>query len=119
MSYDFWITDKEGDRMDAPLTHHEKGGTYVVGGTRSLEFNITFNYASHFVKAFAHEDGIKILNGMLCIKAIPLIVRAMRRLGDDTTSNYWDSTEGNAKKALDGLLHIAALGFDGVINIGW
>ena len=114
MSYDISII---GDDVFSPIVHHVKGGTYAVGGTSSLEFNITFNYSQAFQKAFRDEEGIKVLDGMACMEAIPLIVEAMKRLGDDETDNYWDPTEGNAKRALEGLLHIVALGYNGRIAI--
>ena len=115
MSYDLWIADTKG----SPIRHDVRGGTYALGGTYSLDVNVTFNYAKHFRKAFNDERGIKLLNGMKCIEAIPLIVEAMRNLGDDETGNYWDSTEGNAKRALEGVLHIASLGYDGTIAMHW
>ena len=114
MSYDISII---GDDVCSPIVHHVKGGTYALGGSRNLETNITFNYYNAFKKAFQHEDGIKILDGMECMEAIPVIVEAMKRLGDDETENYWDPTEGNAKRSLEGLLHIAALGYNGRIAI--
>ena len=116
MSYDIEIVF-DGEHLDSPIVHHVKGGTYALGGSKSLETNITFNYSQHFQKVFQNEEGIKSLDGVKCIDAIPLIVEAMRRLGDDETSNYWDPTEGNAKRALEGLLHIAALGYNGRIAI--
>lgn len=119
MSYDLWIVDEEGNHMDAPIVHHQKGGTYVLGGTPSLEINVTFNYSNAFAKAFGDGRGIKLLDGMKAIDSIPLIVSAMKRLGDDETQNYWDPTEGNAKRALESVLHIAALGCDGYWAMGW
>ena len=119
MSYDISIynPNPDGDPIFSPIKHDIRGGTYVLGGTNHLEYNITFNYSNHFQKAFQHEDGIKILDGMSCMEAIPLIVEAMHRLGDDVVEDYWELTEGNAKKALDGLLHLAALGCKGSIAI--
>lgn len=115
MSYDIWIVNSKG----SPIRHNARGGTYALGGTFSLDINVTFNYSKFYTKAFHSEDGIKILNGMKCMDAIPLIVEAMRRLGDDETDNYWDATEGNAKRALENVLHVVSLGYDGTIAMGW
>ena len=114
MSYDISII---GEDVVSPIVHHVKGGTYAVGGTSALEINITFNYSEAFQKAFQNEQGIKMLDGMACMEAIPLIVEAMKRLGDDEVADYWEPTEGNAKRALEGLLHIVALGYNGHIAI--
>ena len=115
MSYDICVVGSKG----SPIRHDVKGGTYALGGSCSLETNVTFNYYNAFVKAFNNEEGIKVLNGMKCMDAIPVIVEAMRRLGDDETSNYWDATEGNAKRALEGVLRIVSLGYDGTIAMMW
>ena len=115
MSYDICVVGSKG----SPIRHDVRGGTYALGGTWSLEVNVTFNYYDAYVKAFCSEEGIKVLNGMKCIEAIPVIVEAMRRLGNDETDNYWDATEGNAKRALEGVLRIASLGYDGTIAMHW
>ena len=39
MSYDICIVGSKG----SPIKHDVKGGTYVLGGSWSLETNITFN----------------------------------------------------------------------------
>ena len=39
--------------------------------------------------------------------SIPLLKKAISKLGDDIDPDYWKSTEGNAKEALRGLLIIA------------
>ena len=113
MSYDLYIVDKDGKRMQSPIKHDIAGGTYCIGGTYDLWLSVTFNYAEFFSKAFQDERGIKLLQGMSCLKSIPLVKAAINRLGDDTTSRYWDATEGNAKAALCDVLRLAALGCDG------
>ena len=115
MSYDIWVVDSKG----SPIRHNVRGGTYALGGSMSLDVNVTFNYAPFYTKAFHDERGIKSLNGMKCMDAIPVIVEAMRRLGDDETDNYWDATEGNAKRALESVLRIVSLGYDGTIAMHW
>ena len=113
MSYELYIVDKNGKAMTAPFPHAITGANYCVGGSPELYLSITYNYSKIFKKAFQHDDGIYAINGMSCLQSIPIINAAMNRLGDETTSNYWDATEGNAKCSLMGLLQLAALGCDG------
>ena len=47
-------------------------------------------------------------------ESIPAFEKAIEQLGNDTSEDYWKSTEGNAKKALCGLLAFAKLRPDGV-----
>lgn len=106
MSYDISIVDKETKQvieLDAP--HHITGGTYVIGGTRELSMNITFNYSEFIYKVL--DGGIKGLDGKIVSDTIPSIEKAILLLNDDATSNYWEKTEGNARKALTNLLTLA------------
>lgn len=48
MSYDILVVDSKG----SPIRHNVKGGTYALGGSWSLETNVTFNYYDAYVKAF-------------------------------------------------------------------
>ena len=47
-------------------------------------------------------------------ESIPVLEAAASRLADDATGNYWDATEGNAKRALLQLVALAKLRPDGV-----
>ncbi len=42
---------------------------------------------------------------------------AISKLGNDVDKNYWEATEGNAKRALHGLLALAKLRPDGIWEI--
>lgn len=117
MSYDISIVDEKGKLMQSPIKHDIQGGTYCVGGTTDLWLSITSNYAKFFCRAFQDERGIKTLHGRSVLYTIPRIKAAIMLLGDDTTDNYWDATEGNAKKALVNLLQLAALGCDGYWSV--
>lgn len=113
MSYDIDIVNRKTKKvieLDAP--HNITGGTFVIGGTTELSFNITFNYSQHIDKVL--EGGIEGLDGKLVEETIPLIEKAILRMrNNDETKNYWDGTEGNARKALVNLLKLAKLGRDG------
>lgn len=48
-------------------------------------------------------------------ESIPMLEKAISALGDDVDDNdYWNATEGNAKRALYGLLAFAKMRPDGV-----
>lgn len=108
MSYDIELCDPEtGDVIIFPFYHILKGGTYKFGGDNSASLNITYNYSPFFIKAFG-EKGIRSIYGTTATESIPLLEKGIEILkNDDVTENYWDSTEGNAKKALKDLLYLA------------
>ena len=54
---------------------------------------------------------------MTAAESIPILEGAINVLGDDESNNYWDSTEGNAKQALKGLLEFAEQRPDGVWGV--
>lgn len=114
MSYDIKLCDpvtKETLETDTP--HFIHGGMYVLNGTTELWLNITYNYGDHFRRVMG-KDGIRSIYGMSGAESIPVLKEAISKLGDDVSSNYWEATEGNAKKALHGLLALAQMRPDGV-----
>lgn len=60
------------------------------------------------------KDGIRTIYGMTGAESIPIIKAAMEKLSDDVSEDYWEATEGNAKKALAGLLAFAQIRPDGL-----
>ena len=60
------------------------------------------------------EKGIRTIYGMAGAESIPVIKAAMAQLKDDVSDNYWEPTEGNAKKALAQLLAFAQMRPDGI-----
>ena len=114
MSYDINLCDpvtRDVLLLDDP--HDMRGGTYAVGGTREAHLNVTYNYAEHYKRVLG-EKGIRTIYGMTGAESIPLLEAAASRLADDATGNYWDDTEGNAKRALYKLIALAKLRPDGV-----
>lgn len=67
----------------------------------------------HYRRVFG-ENGIRTIYGMTGAESIPIIKAAMEKLSDDISEDYWEATEGNAKKALAGLLAFAQMRPDGV-----
>ena len=114
MSYDINLCDpvtRDVLLLDDP--HDMRGGTYAMGGTRECHLNITYNYGSAFHRVLG-EKGIRTIYGMTGAESIPLLEAAASRLADDATGNYWDATDGNAKRALLQLVALAKLRPDGV-----
>lgn len=101
MSYDM--------RFDCgPIDHHGiKGGTYALGGTCDPSINITYNYSQFF---YAHwPSGIRELYGKTAKDVVREIERVLPKMSGSPDSDYWASTEGNAKAALIGLRDLANL----------
>ena len=114
MSYDISLVDpvtRETLLVESP--HQIRGGNYAIGGTTEAWLNITWNYSKFYYRVFG-EKGIRTIYGMTGAESIPVIKAAMDKLGDDVDPNYWEPTEGNAKRALAGLLALAQMRPDGV-----
>ena len=134
MSYDISLTDPvTGETLQLDTTHHMRGGTYAVGGTTAAHLNVTWNYAPHYYRVFkpaplrpgvdqyhANEGGtvggIRSIYGLTGAESIPVLQHAIDQLGNDTHPDYWEPTEGNAKRALKKLLALAQMRPDGVWN---
>ncbi|EGX67412.1 hypothetical protein [Collinsella tanakaei] len=114
MSYDINLCDPvTRDVLELDEPHDMRGGTYAVGGTTLCWLNVTYNYGDIFRRVLG-DKGIRTIYGMTGAESIPVLQRAADQLGDDATGNYWDDTEGNAKRALYKLIALAKLRPDGV-----
>ena len=115
MSYDINLLDpitKDVIQFDSP--HEIRGGTYALNGTSEAWLNITYNYGQHYYRTI-DEDGIRSIYGMTGAESIPVLEKAISQLGNDVDENdYWNPTEGNAQRALYGLLAFAKLRPDGI-----
>ena len=115
MSYDIKLIDPvTGNCLTVENKHHIAGGYYQVGGTHELCLNITYNYSPFYYKLISEEKGIRAIYGLSGAESIPVLQKAIDQLGDDVSDYYWDATEGNAKRALIGLLALAQLRPDGI-----
>lgn len=115
MSYDIQLVDpvtKLVIELDEP--HQLKGGTYALGGTCLAHLNVTYNYGEFYYKHIDSEKGIRVIYGMTGKESIPVLQKGIDALKDDVTDNYWDSTEGNARKALLDLIELAKMCPDGI-----
>lgn len=114
MSYDIRLCDPvmhEAMEVDAP--HLMQGGTYAPGGTTELWLNVTYNYGRHYRRVMG-DEGIRTIYGMTGAESIPILEAAAARLGDDVSGDYWEPTEGNAKRPLLQLAAMARMRPDGV-----
>lgn len=115
MSYDIKLTDPVSrETIVIPYAHSMNGGTYQVGGSCELWLNITYNYGKYYCKVIDEEKGITFIYGKTGLESIPILEQAISKLGNDTSDNYWEATEGNAKKALIQLLTMAKMRPDGI-----
>ena len=115
MSYNIYLNDPVTQELiQLEEKHQIHGGTYAVGGTTEARLNVTYNYSAHFKRAFGHDEGVRSIYGKTGAESILLLKAAIAALGDNVSSNYWEATEGNAKRALYGLLALAQMRPDGV-----
>ena len=92
-----------------------RGGTYAMYGTTELWLNVTYNYAKIFYREDVFgEEGIRSIYGKTGLESIPMLEKAIAALGNDVSSDYWEPTEGNAKRALINLLTMAKMRPDGI-----
>lgn len=114
MSYDIELRDpvtREVIMFDAP--HLMTGGTYAVGGTREAWLNVTYNYGDIYRRVLG-EDGIRSIYGMTGAESVSVLEEAASKLSDDATGDYWEATDGNAKRPLLKLAAMARMRPDGV-----
>lgn len=115
LSYDLWLKDPlTGEDLELDSPHFMRGGTFAVNGTTRLYLNVTYNYAPHFHRTMDKEKGIRVLYGLTGEQSIPILLSAIGQLGDEVSEDYWEPTEGNAKRALCQLLALSKMRPDGV-----
>ena len=132
MSYDIYLVDPvTRETLELPEPHFMRGGTYSVGGDTRAHLNVTYNYSKYFYRVFDElpiprphapawlvaEDepvtGIRTIYGLSGAESLPVLDRAIALLGDEVDPDYWEPTEGNAKRALIQLRALATMRPDG------
>ena len=114
MSYDIELLDpvsKKVITVNSP--HFMEGGTYQLGGSKEMWLNITWNYSKYYYKIMG-KNGIRSIYGKSGAESIPILEKAINKLGNDTDEDYWKATEGNAKKPLLQLIAMAKMRPDGI-----
>ncbi len=120
MSYDIYLVDKDSKVViEFEEDLEVRGGTYAIGGLNEAWLNVTYNYCGFFCDHIDQNRGIRFLYGKTGAEAIPILEKAIKELEalpQEDTENYWDSTPGNAAKALRGLLKFAQSRPDGIFT---
>lgn len=117
MSYDASLRDPvTGHVLQLAAPHHMRGGTYVYGGTRDCELNVTYNYGT-LLREVLGPDGLHTIEGKTGAESIPLLQAAADKLAHETDPDYWQPAPGNVKRALLQLLALAKMRPDGVWSI--
>lgn len=62
----------------------------------------------------ALDEGIRTIYGMTGAESIPVLEAAAAKLSDEVSDDYWEATEGNAKRPLLQLAAMARIRPDGV-----
>lgn len=114
MSYDIRLCDPvTREALHSDMAHDMRGGTYAVGGTTELWLNVTYNYSKHYYRVFG-DKGIRTIYGMTGAESVPVLEAAAAKLSDEVSEDYWEATEGNAKRPLFQLAAMARIRPDGV-----
>ena len=123
MSWDFDLCDPvTKEVLHTEKKHDINGGTYCISGTTEMTFNVTYNYSGIINRKMEElkigkEDSYSYadyLNGKTGAETIEPLKKLIASLKDDADNDYWKATEGNAKRALCGLLAFAQLRPDGI-----
>lgn len=109
------LVDARGETIQFDEPHNIAGGTYAVGGTTEAWFNITYNYSPILTRVL--KMPFRNLEGMRAGDTIPLLRVALMQLGTDVHENYWEPTEGNVARAVQGLIDLAEAAPDGIWRI--
>ncbi len=114
MSWDCTLVDPTTqEHLEATNAHMLQGGTYAVGGTKELTLNVTYNYGKIYRRVLGGE-GLNDLSGKTGFDSMAWLLEGASQLKNDTSSDYWEATEGNAKTALCQLVLLAQQAPDGV-----
>ena len=128
MSYDINIVDKDEKIIIVQDKIELRGGTFAIGGTNELSFNITYNYGDFYYQQFG-EEGIRWLYGKKVEDTIFKIIEVIKDLDIQAKTfdykpldnmgniidvdSYWHPNPKNAANALRGLLNLATYGLNG------
>jgi len=123
----WWVYLNYSDGRSCLVPSHCEGGTYVLSrvneygglesGTQEAELNITYNYSPFYYETIDAEEGIRWLAGKMAKICIPILERAVDRLGADCDPDYWLPTPGNAGYALSILLNWAKLHEEAIFHV--
>ena len=109
MSYDIRICDKGTyETVTLPERHYLGGGTFAIDGTPEAWLNVTYNYGEFYYDLMDEDKGIRAIYGIPLRDAIGLLDGTIAKLGTEPPDDdYWKSSPGNARKALENLRDLA------------
>lgn len=114
MSHSINLNDPiTGQTIELDVPHELRGGAYELGGCTKAWLNVTYNYGEHYYRIFG-EKGIRVIYGMTGANSIPVLESGAEQLVDDVSDDYWEATEGNAKRSLLQLIGLAKRRPDGI-----
>ena len=114
MSYDIYLIDKDtGEELKSKEPHNIRGGSYAEGDV-TLYLNITFNYHDAYKK---HGLWLPELDQRLVKDVISKLFSVYNQLEGEPSVNYWEATDGNAKKALGDLIKLCSLAPEAKIKV--
>lgn len=117
MSYDISLVNKDTDeQLYINEEHNLTGGTYAVGGTKELYLNITFNYCNIYKE---YDLYIPDLDNQLVVDVISKLCSVYAEMEGEPSDNYWEPTEGNAKRALKNLITLCSMAPDAKIKVAY
>ena len=110
MSYDITIVDKQGDAAQFPARTLPHGSKYRLIRSKAegdqpadVAISITYNYSGAYYYVWP-EAGIRVLDEMPILEAMPKLESAVWALGTQRSDDYWEPTDGNAGAALNDVL---------------
>jgi len=103
MSWDVCLRNPDTGAL-LEVSPHEEGGTYQVGGCPQADLNITYNYSQHYYRHLYKDEGLKGLHGLTAVSTVERLEAAIEVLGTERSTDYWESTPGNAGYAMSILL---------------
>lgn len=111
------IDPQSHETMEIDGFTNPRGGKYAPLSC-DAELYVTYNYGVHFRKLNGNKSLPEWLGNLTGAQSCPILCDAITRLGKDVDKNdYYNATEGNARRALKGLLSLALECPDGVWEI--
>ena len=107
MSHDIYVLKKTGETRSLDVPCNLRGGTYAVEGSDEAWLNITYNYGTFYHAIWGY--GLSYFNGKTVAQTLPLISKAIKKLGVCRSEDYWEKTQGNAGAAMADLLILLTL----------
>lgn len=97
MGYSLWLKDKRGDICEGKEKRYDLGNMLAIGGTKTMSFNITYNYSPYYYEADGFEkEGIRIIYGKTGKQSLPLL----RKLSAQILKKYFNASKNRWKQTI-------------------